>query len=126
MWHNQFVILFVGRSSSFTDFGLSRVMSGSAVIGNKTVMAGTPGYQAPEQLKAESVGTHSDVYAFVCVIVTLYQERMLWPGLNQFQILCEVTIEKEKPDMSNLSGEILILAEKCLSSVEETSPAVYS
>lgn len=88
-------------------------------MGTKTMMAGTPGYQAPEQLRAESVGIHSDVYAFGCVMITLYQEQMLWPGLSQYQILCKVTIENEKPEMSKLSGEILCIAEKCLSNIQE-------
>ena len=89
-------------------------MSGLVEIGSKTMMAGTPGYQAPEQLRAESVGIHSDVYAFGCVIITLYQEKLLWPGLNQYQILCKVTVEKEKPDMKDLSAEILNIVSKCV------------
>jgi serine/threonine protein kinase len=30
------------------------------------MMAGTPGFQSPEQLRAEEVGIASDVYAFGC------------------------------------------------------------
>lgn len=33
-------------------------------VGTKTMLAGTPGFQSPEQLKAESVGIPSNVYAF--------------------------------------------------------------
>ena len=62
-------------------------MSGSSVIGTKSMMAGTPEYQAPEQLRAESVGVHTDVYAFGCVMVTLYQEMALWPGLSHSYVL---------------------------------------
>ena len=43
-------------------------------------MAGTPGYQAPEQLKAERVGVYSDVYAFGCIILVLYSGIPIWPA----------------------------------------------
>ncbi len=104
--------------ATLTDFGLSRVMSGSAVISTKTMLAGMPGYQAPEQLRAESVGVHSDVYAFGCVLLctksrcfgqachsTKYYAKLLWPTRNLI--------------MSNLSGNILNLAQKCLFSCGE-------
>ena len=105
--------------ATLTDFGLSRVMSGTAVLGTKTMMAGTPGYQAPEQLRAQSVGIHTDVYAFGCVIITLYQEEVLWQNLTQYQILCKVTVENEKPNMSKLSGEIAVIAERCVQAATE-------
>lgn len=48
---------------TLTDFGLARFMNQSSCIGTKTMLAGSPGYQAPEQLRAESMGIESDVYA---------------------------------------------------------------
>ena len=45
------------------DFGLSQVMSATNVIGTKTMLAGSPGFQPPEQLQNKSVGLPSDVYA---------------------------------------------------------------
>ncbi len=47
-------------------------MTGSTVIGTKTMMAGSPGYQAPEQLRAQSIGPHCDCYAFGCVIIVIF------------------------------------------------------
>ena len=35
------------------DFGLSKVMNECDVAGTTTMKAGTPGFQAPEQLKSE-------------------------------------------------------------------------
>ena len=43
--------------ATLTDFGLSRRMSCSTIVGT-TTMAGSPGFQAPEQLSAQSVGPH--------------------------------------------------------------------
>ena len=102
---------------TLTDFGLSHAMLNTSSIGTKTAMAGSPGYQSPEQLQAlkKEIGPPSDVFAFGCVIVTLYSEVPLWPGLTPFQIMCKVTIHKEKPGtMSDVPGELRVLCEKCL------------
>ena len=55
--------------ATLTDFGLSQVMSGSTIVGTRTTMAGSPGFQAPEQLHTQSIGPHCDVYAFGCSVV---------------------------------------------------------
>ena len=101
---------------TLTDFGLSHAMLNTLSIVTKTAMAGWPGYQSPEQLQAlkKEIGPPSDVFAFGCVIVTLYHEVPLWPGLTPFQIMCKVTIHKEKPGMSDVPGESRVLCEKCL------------
>ena len=52
------------------DFGLSRVSA--ATVGSKTMTAGSPGFQSSEQLRAESVGPASDVYAFGGVLAVCY------------------------------------------------------
>ena len=53
-----------------TDFGLARFMSHTSAMGTRTMLAGSPGYQSPEQLRTESIGPPSDVYAFggVCLL----------------------------------------------------------
>ena len=56
-------------------------MSGSTI---GTMMAGSPGFQAPEQLRAQSIGLHCDVYVFGCVVIVLFQERVLCPGLTPY------------------------------------------
>ena len=57
------------------------------------MMAGTPGFQPPEQLKAEKIGPACDVFAFGCVMIVLFGERVLWPGLTPFQIMHKLTGE---------------------------------
>ena len=88
-------------------------------------MAGTPGYQAPEQLKAESVGVYSDVYAFGCIILVLYSGIPIWPGLTPFQIMSKVTIGQEKPDTSILCPCIKSISDNCLSLVSQR-PNIFS
>jgi len=41
------------------------------------MLAGTPGFQSPEQLKAESIGPPSDIYAFSGVLSVLFGEQPL-------------------------------------------------
>lgn len=84
--------------ATLTDFGLSRVMSGSTVVGTRTMIA-------PEQVCAQSLGPHCDIYAFGCMVMVMFQERVLWPGLSPYQILCKVSVQNELPDMSDLRGD---------------------
>ncbi len=65
-------------------------MSNTTVMSTKTMLAGTPGYQSPEQLKGESLGPPSDVYAYGGVLVALFGGRPLWPGLSHYQIMYKV------------------------------------
>ena len=78
------------------------------------MMAGSPGYQSPEQLRAESLGPHCDIYAYGCVAIVIFQEKLIWPNLNQYQILCKVTVLQEYPDMSLLPSAIKTLCSRCL------------
>lgn len=47
--------------ATLTDFGLAKAMGATAVMGTRTMMAGSPGNQAPEQLRAESLEPHCDI-----------------------------------------------------------------
>ena len=111
--------------ATLTDFGLSQVMSATTVVGTRTMMVGSPGYQAPEQLHAQSVGPHCDIYAFGCVVIVLLQERVLWPGLTPYQILCKVSVENEMPNMLDLKGDVKSVCERCLSPID-SRPVVGS
>ena len=62
-----------------TDFGLARIMSQTNSIGKRTMLAGSPGFQPPEQLRSEFVGQECDVYAFGGVTTVTLTEKVLWP-----------------------------------------------
>lgn len=81
------------------------------------MLAGTPGFQPPEQLRAESIGTACDVYAYGGVLAILYGEKILWPGLSAFQVMCKVTVSKEMPVLDHLPGFIQDVCRQCLSDV---------
>lgn len=102
--------------ATLTDFGLSHTMANTSAIGTKTAMAGSPGFQIPEQLQAlkKDIAPPSDVYAFGCVLITLFRGLPLWPELTPYQIMCKVTVQKEKPCMAGLPEELKSLSTKCL------------
>lgn len=83
------------------------------------MMAGTPGFQSPEQLKSENVGVESDVYAFGCLLLTIFSSLPLWPGLTPFQIMSKVTISNLRPDTTMLSPRMKLICDTCL--VDKTS-----
>ena len=56
------------------------------------MLAGTPGFQPAEQLRAQCVGVQCDVYAFGGVLLVVFTERQLWVGLAPFQIMYKVTV----------------------------------
>ena len=74
-----------------TDFDLARFIGHTASLGTRTMLAGSPGYQSPEQLRAESTGPPIDVYAFGGVCFVTFAKTPLWPGLGIFQIIQKVT-----------------------------------
>ena len=64
------------------------------------MLAGTPGFQPAEQLRAQCVGVQCDVYALGGVLLVVFTERQLWVGLAPFQIMYKVTVENAIPDTS--------------------------
>ena len=96
------------------DFGLSRVMSSTRAMGTRTLQAGTPGFQAPELLKAVDIDERADIYAFGVTIIELFGERPVWEGLNHFQILCKVAVENELPSYSHLLQAMQQVCAMCI------------
>jgi eukaryotic-like serine/threonine-protein kinase len=57
-----------------TDFGLARLYQGETTIFNQPVLAGTPGYIAPELYEGRPATVASDVYAFGVVVQKILTE----------------------------------------------------
>ena len=55
------------------DFGLAHAITSTRAIGTRTIQSGTPGIQAPEQLKDQQVDEKAD--AFGGVLVELFGEK---------------------------------------------------
>ena len=83
------------------------------------MLAGSPGYQPPEQLKAEHTGIHCDIYAVGAVIYVLFSEAQLWPELSPFQIMFKVTVESAIPNVALLNSSLASLCKSCFSSFDK-------
>lgn len=99
---------------TLTDFGLAMLMNQTSSIGTKTMLAGSPGYQSPEQLRAECIGPASDVYAFGAVVFVTFTEGPLWPGLGHYQIMVKVTAN-QKPNIEGLPSSLQDICRRCFS-----------
>ena len=97
------------------DFGLAKVMSGSRIIGTATTRAGTPGFQAPELLKKEYVGTECDIYSMGGLMIELFGEKEIWKGYTYPQIMFSVAVQNVHPSTDYLNEPIANLCSSCFS-----------
>ena len=87
------------------------------------MLAGSPGYQSPEQLRAETTGPASDVYAFGAVTFVIMMESPLWPKLTHFQIMQKVSTN-QSPDTSSLTcRDIKHICDQCFRPKNERPPS---
>ena len=77
------------------------------------MIAGTPGFQPAEQLRAQYVGVECNVYAFGGVVLVVFMERPLWEGLSPFQFMYKVTVENASPDIDGLESAMEVLCKRC-------------
>ena len=60
------------------------MMTNTLAVGSKTMLAGTPGFQSPEQLNQRPLELQQMyIYAFGGVLVVLFGEKPLWPDMLQ-------------------------------------------
>lgn len=67
------------------DFGLSKILN-DCDLASSTTRAGTPGFQAPEQLQGKSISSKCDVHALGGVMAELFGEVTLWPKTPAHQM----------------------------------------
>ena len=99
------------------DFRLRKVMTATRVFGTATKLAGTAGYQSPEQLKGENVTVSADMYA---ILTELFGGKPLWENVSSYAIMCQVSV---KGKMLNLPSSVQIIVKKCLCPVENRATA---
>ena len=95
------------------DFGLGHIINATIGIGTATMQAGTPGFQAPEQLKGESIGVSCDVYA-LGVLTKLFGKQPLWDKMAPHTIMYKVAVEGVFPKTEHLPDSICNVAKHCL------------
>ncbi|HEX3049252.1 MAG TPA: serine/threonine protein kinase [Aggregatilineaceae bacterium] len=64
----QNVLLDEEGNSYLTDFGIAKMLSGTANITSSGHVMGTPSYMAPEQWRAQPVDARTDIYALGLVV----------------------------------------------------------
>ena len=98
-------------------------MSGTNVVRTKTMLACSPGFQPPEQLRNESLGIPSGVYALGAVLLVLFGGIQVWPGLSPYQIMFKVAVSKEKPETAHLPPPLREVCQSCFEEVSLRPPA---
>ena len=101
------------------DFGLSRIISSTKILGTRTLMAGTPAFQAPEQLKVDAVNEGADIYAFGILLIELFGEKAVWEQLTPYQVIVKVVLEGATPDFNHLPLQLQRICARCLKAKED-------
>jgi len=70
------VLLDEGGWVLLTDFGLAKMVEGSAVLTASGVGVGTPAYMAPEQGRGEAVDARADIYSLGIVLYEMLTGRV--------------------------------------------------
>ncbi len=105
------------------DFGLSRILSDCDLVGSTTMRAGTPGFQAPEQLQGKGISPKSDVYALGGVITEVFGEKVLWPKMPAHRIMFRVAVEGVFPSTKHLPQVIQEVTSLCFIGSEARADA---
>ena len=83
------------------------------LVGSTTMRAGTPGFQAPEQLQYKSISSKCDVYAFGGVLTELFGEVFLWPKTPAHQIMFNVAVKGVFSSTDHLQDNIREITKSC-------------
>jgi len=91
-------IFMVGRTlPKVVDFGIARVAHGQDIPALEGVVAGSPHYLAPEQLRGETVDRRCDVYALGVVMYELLTHRKAFDGKSLAEIVHAVEHARPAP-----------------------------
>ena len=87
-----------------TDFGLAQAPQGEDSTLDK-IIAGTPGYMAPEQLRGERVDGRADIFAVGCVLYQMLTGRAPFEGPTTASVI-EKTLYTFPPDPSKVREDV--------------------
>ena len=97
-----------------SDFGLGKVLGESRALGTATKVAGTPGFQAPEKLRGESLSTSADVYSLGGVLTELFGGQPLYSKMDAHTIIYQVAVQHIMPPFDHLDTPIKDIVSRCL------------
>ena len=67
-----------------------------------TKAAGTPGFQAPEQLTGENLSKSTDIYALGAVLTELFGGKAIWENISGHTILLQEAVKGVIPSIDHL------------------------
>ncbi|HEY6341405.1 MAG TPA: serine/threonine-protein kinase [Bryobacteraceae bacterium] len=111
------------------DFGLAKAAPGPwcevdlptlTAITQSGVIAGTPAYMSPEQMRSGSIDKRTDIWAFGCVLYEMLAGRRCFPGRSTAEIIAAVL--KAEPDWQFLSPGIPPIVRQLLQHCLEKEP----
>ncbi|MEV4104203.1 serine/threonine-protein kinase [Nonomuraea sp. NPDC049649] len=92
------------------DFGVSRLMDGTASTGR--IPVGTPAYLAPERIKGEPAGPAADLYAWALTVAFTATGRHAFAGGTPQEVMARILYGK--PDLGALAGRLRGIVDACL------------
>ena len=97
------------------DFGVARMLEGSAVTTATGMIQGTPSYMAPEQAMGEKVDRLADVYALGVVAFECLTGRVPYTGTTPVAILMKHVQEPvPEPTPAEVTAPISAVLRRCL------------
>lgn len=110
------VLLGIDGAIKVTDFGVSQIAS--LAVTEDEVIAGTPGYMAPERLRGEGYSSSTDLFALGCVLFEALTGRPPFRGRNAREVL-QRTLDQAAVSMARLRPdaprELATLVDRLLS-----------
>ena len=85
------------------DFRLGRLLNHTRIYGTATKFAGTPGFQAPEKLRGESVTTGVDIYV---ILLELSTGVPLYKDMDPHTIMFKVWVKNIFPDVQHVPPKL--------------------
>jgi serine/threonine protein kinase len=113
------------------DFGLGKAFLASpedqtqVVLTEEGTVMGTPAYMSPEQIRAESLTTATDVFSFGVLLYELLAGRLPFMGKTRAELSAAILYEEPAPmDHSAVPSHIVELVFACLAKDPEARPAI--
>ncbi|MGH8019046.1 MAG: WD40 repeat domain-containing serine/threonine protein kinase, partial [Opitutaceae bacterium] len=103
-----------------SDFGLMKWMTGDgAAVSSSSVVAGAPGYIAPEQVRRQSVGPAADVFSLGVVLYELLTGQKPFVGTTFWEAMERIESGSYAPPRSiaqQIPRDLETICRKCLES----------
>ncbi|KAG1670201.1 hypothetical protein FOA52_014977 [Chlamydomonas sp. UWO 241] len=121
------ILMTAPGTAKIADFGLARCKY-KTYLSTKKLDAGTVAYMAPECFndKLGGVSTKCDIFSLGVILWELVTQTRPWNGLNEFQMIYQVTVEGARLQIPNgassCPGPLADLIESCWASEPRLRP----